>query len=1272
MRNYRFRRIVLIGLIILAAGWVNAQAPTGSGESNTFRIDNRTGEGFRVTSVGSSYTGVFAEGVSLSNTFTAGIDWWGQLPSYVVFTLNGQAKTIPASGDTAQTSFNMGSDLSYSAIGAKNELRVQAFSQSGIGSAIHTSNFWGFTLPQWAQAGPLKAVLGTGKVNYKGSLSMPGAAIDAKADIPDTLPQLGGLWGIKTSPFEFSWDLYAYPMGTTLGADFDVQGKWGGELTGGKNAKGSITATVGGSGGFSPKLGIHSVNAGLRAEAGFSTPAKYLPKCPVDPCPYFMASVALGLEGTVLFVEGTPELFAGLKFAQSTLGIDATVSGTIGSKAGWLWKAEGTIGGRPSITFQFPSNEYDYCLNRYIQSIQFKVLVEAYGRVLWWEKPWSEEYVVYRCPQTSKMEILSLDTGNYSGVQVMNRDYLKADEGYCVFAVIDPAAIRIMSVGGMLEPIYNVGTMSSPSVAASADSGLLVFVYDDASKPTGKHQEIYFARWVGSQWTAHAPITVNNKPDIEPVAAIDSNGAEIAVWMQAPEITGTEQGPRDIIGGFEIVWSKYDSVSGSWISPAALTDNNYADALPWFDRSVEGELRVCWVASPTNAIAVWDDEAISPLVNLMAADWNGDSFGQPYMIAGNLVTASKPAVCRTDSHEIIAYLKDHDNNSATMEDSQVVVRTRQLGGQWADDYYLTNDNVAKLSVDIATDDLGMPIVAWTDRSVSQILPDGNEQTSDQVWFSAFTEDIWTYPELAIEYSNISEPTLYRNQAGKIVLYWTALSEDFWDMYYSVLDTDYMRWSDAQQITFDQDAERMISVTESEGNILVGYVKQRIDMSDPNLPPQIGLSDIHLLEHIPTRDLSIDSENIRFSSSVIEDVFAFANYWLDDSCQEPDWCGGFDFDQSGDINWKDFSPFSEVYRNDYDYYPGKYTIISADVYLAGDFTTHDVRVDFYEGDPDNNGTLIDSQTIDIIFPGSKQTPQVLWRAPLNTAGNAIYVVVDPDNEIQEDNIYNNIAVAAAFKPELQAKVIQVLGCPNPEQIIIGVDIENIGTGAAEDVAYELRKDSSDGVIIHSGQIERIESGEKSGSQFVWDVSEEDAGFKTLVLIIDPDGEIEEANKDNNTLVSEVAVFADLLVEQWSAEIDGTAATVLVRNAGAKASEPAVVQVIGKDIVMGQTQIEAINPGDSIEVEILLSDTLKSRRATFSVNPDMTQEEMFFSNNSFDKLLVVSADLDGSEIVDSLDLLIMADNWLSEGQWLIADINEDGIVDLQDFIILAEVW
>ncbi|GMU26297.1 MAG: hypothetical protein AMXMBFR16_12020 [Candidatus Uhrbacteria bacterium] len=1194
------RNIVLLASVCLTAWNSPARADVGTADSPVFAIDNRTGAGLRITALTPTYTGVFAEGVDVINTITATVDWAGKTPSYVVFTMNGGDQNLPTGGTSAQNAYNMGIELSYNRSGAINQLVVYAVAADGTTSPPLSLYFWGLALPEWAISLETMEDLGfridplTGKLTFFGEVKVLQSGIEGTVTVPDSIPEVGGKWGVKINPLNFAWELAAQPRygdGAGLTGTFDLSGSWGADLKAGTHRKGEVSATLSGAGEFYPQFKLTDVSAELAGSLTFLFPrvpllCQWTGCCHTGYCPYFQASVKPEITGTVGMEEGEPAIVAGLKFENATLELGVTVAGTVGAGSeGSIYYIAGTIGGKPSITLQFPGDAGSSCLNEYIQEAAFDLEARFVVECAWWQIEQDWTFNLYTCP-IGNLSRQGIPKATARVVTMVDRSYLSAPEGYSVF----PAVRGVRSIGSLPDPIVNVGSGPMPALAATSDAGLLLFVYDDAGQPTGQHQEIYFAQWDGNEWTANAPLTVNSQPDLQPAATIDSAGKEIAVWVQGSQPTGTETGPRDVLPGFEIVYSSYDNGLSTWSAPQAVTNNSYVDMLPWFDKLPDGSLRACWISSATNTIPVWNDEEIAPSLDVIAADWDGAAFGTPYVIATNLEAVAPPSVTESATQEFLCYVKDSDDNSGTAEDREVVARVRDIGQAWGAEVQLTNDARSDTAVQVATDAAGDTQVVWVKRMVPKTLPDSTQTGVDQLWFSMWNGTAWSVATMAFETAGITEPKLIRNEAGKLVLFWVAASAEFSDVYYSVYDETIGQWGPPQQVTHDEGAETMLALTESDGNILAAYVKRRIDLTDPSGLPKVGLSDIYLMQHVPAKDLFVATGDISFNLNPIV--------------------------------------------------PGQSADICANVHLSGDFTVADVLVNFYDGDPVTSGTLIDSTTLAAILPGGAPQACVTWAVPSDGMVHQVYVVVDPDDTIPEtDDTTNNSASVSPFAPDLRISSPGVVAFPGPDTMLVGCTVRNDGSAEASGSTLEIRRDNASGPILYTTQIPSLAIGGSVSVQFAWDVTALSTGIYSLVFTADAGGSVSEIFEKNNVLTAEAAVRGDLQAESWSASVAAGNAHIVVRNVGAKQLAASVVRVVRNNVTLGEAPLLALDAAESADIDIAVVQPTLPGWLTIIANPDSDgSDEVTLLNNSVSFLVVPHGDIDGDGDYDLDDVSV----------------------------------
>ncbi len=95
----------------------------------------------------------------------------------------------------------------------------------------------------------------------------------------------------------------------------------------------------------------------------------------------------------------------------------------------------------------------------------------------------------------------------------------------------------------------------------------------------------------------------------------------------------------------------------------------------------------------------------------------------------------------------------------------------------------------------------------------------------------------------------------------------------------------------------------------------------------------------------------------------------------------------------------------------------------------------------------------------------------------------------------------------------------------------------------------------------------------------------------------------------------------------------------------------------------------------DLRVMISQWLMAVQANQRLSADIDDNGIVdfadFSILSY-ALIYLGADLNRDGIVDEHDLVILASNWLAQGQQLHGDINNDNITDLIDFAVLADAW
>jgi subtilase family serine protease/flagellar hook assembly protein FlgD/fibronectin type 3 domain-containing protein len=203
------------------------------------------------------------------------------------------------------------------------------------------------------------------------------------------------------------------------------------------------------------------------------------------------------------------------------------------------------------------------------------------------------------------------------------------------------------------------------------------------------------------------------------------------------------------------------------------------------------------------------------------------------------------------------------------------------------------------------------------------------------------------------------------------------------------------------------------------------------------------------------------------------------------------------------------------------------------------------VRFFRGDPDQGGTSIGEASVPGLAAGATVTAQVAW-SPVNARGaQGVFVVVDPDGQVDEYDEADN----RAFRP------FSVLGLPDlvlaaadvalvpaypraGEPVAIRATVRNLGgqpSGPAVLRAYEGELGS--GTVIGSVAVPDLAIGQAITLELAWTPATP-PGERTLSLAADADDQVREQDEGNNTDRRSVVVQdADLYLTELYFSPDG---------------------------------------------------------------------------------------------------------------------------------------
>ena len=274
------------------------------------------------------------------------------------------------------------------------------------------------------------------------------------------------------------------------------------------------------------------------------------------------------------------------------------------------------------------------------------------------------------------------------------------------------------------------------------------------------------------------------------------------------------------------------------------------------------------------------------------------------------------------------------------------------------------------------------------------------------------------------------------------------------------------------------------------------------------------------------------------------------------------------------------------------YEGVQAKITAAVRNSSGISVSNAVVKFYLGAPLTGTQIGSDQVISSISAGGAGIAEVTWNTT-NCAGlNDIYVVVDPENTIEELNEDDNIShgtIEVLIKP---IEFVDLVILPeniyfepaNPTEgdlITITAFVGNQGQTDLFNVEVSFYLDS----VVPANQIGsvqiigKISSGSYGQAQIPWNTTEKTGNYD-IYVVVDPNNKIPEGNETNNTvskgiLIAQKVNLPDFAVTNiTTSQVNTTIQiTATVSNKGLAASPAVVVNFYNGDPIKGGALIEA---------------------------------------------------------------------------------------------------
>lgn len=212
--------------------------------------------------------------------------------------------------------------------------------------------------------------------------------------------------------------------------------------------------------------------------------------------------------------------------------------------------------------------------------------------------------------------------------------------------------------------------------------------------------------------------------------------------------------------------------------------------------------------------------------------------------------------------------------------------------------------------------------------------------------------------------------------------------------------------------------------------------------------------------------------------------------------------------------------------------GQSAIITAIVHNIGNLGASNVNLSFYDGDPQNGGTLIGAKAILDIDSGATAFVEMPWDTFGQSGINYVHVVIDPYNVIAESNENNNstlvsVDVTPPSKPDLAITSSDIaFSSANPnegELLTINATVHNLGLEVGNvDVSLYDGDPSAGGIFLAKiSNMLDISFGERVTVSFNINTIGLSGDHKFFISI-DPDNGIDEMLETNNIALNLITI------------------------------------------------------------------------------------------------------------------------------------------------------
>lgn len=1081
----------------------------------------------------------FLESIPAANPIVVTVDWVGLTPDRVEFKLNGRViASEQTSGRTVQHTLDMGSDLEDDL----NQLEIIAYGkersrQKSRPSDPQLFHFYSIPLPAW-----VSKLTGAGLMGVPTLLkhTSAGATYDMGFQIPvepftiDALrigPPDGEAkfkWGINgglSIPVDCVADLSAFVRATGSNIKFLRTHI---ELS----ASGALQFPRDGACGFLSPVGVVTVKGTYSGEL-YSKPVPVM-------VTYFNVVVgqtvdtivvALRLERFIgkigeFYIDGSLGLEASAKIDFAAPAVkDLGLGGEVGITGGFRSDLKvvevnvyaGASGGissvRPGVIDIYIFNNWQF------DKITLKGEVGAKFRTTWFVRE-AKGSITWTYPAPAQQAASLTDEvvgGEWRLIPHPTRppqSVLQPTPGAArAFAGRGPVrtrtGVQTTITSTLVSNIYPYPE-TALAVNPANDEAMIVWVDVDDAKPLGQAQELYFSRWDGLQWQPPTLLTDDQLLDGDAQIAWAADGQAVAVWQRANTLLQADATlTTTVTQQIEIAAASYNPVTDSWGAVSLLTTNSALDATPQLARSADGEIAAAWRRNPAGLL-VGDAEAPDQIVAAFYANgWQPPAVavdGIPGLLEFAIGVGTSSALNATTT---IAYTQDVQPTGGITPTAQIFLTTWD-GNAWSAPEQLTDEEQPQRNPQVLYTLNQIPFFPSENEPLLLWL-DGNELRVRNLNAGA-TQSL----PLSGEIQGVDDFSALLDGEGNIAVVFVNESMPR-NLYLVLYDKANQLWGTPRRLTGEGQSLKFVAPAfDSTGRLLVAYAQSLIEFQEQTTAdaepitytiPVETRTDLVTLSHFFVPNLKVTDADLAFARS--ETV-------------------------EGQV------------------------VISATIHNDSDRAIRNVRVDFYQGDPESSGQWISADFLWDPIPGNGEATSTTSFVP-GFLPEDFYVIVSAGGIVESDEMDNKARIpgVGADLEVVQTEVVY----GQDGRATLRTSIRNNGYSDVYDglLVYTLRGESQpvaqESLSVSAGKISTVAT--------PVDLTGLPSGVHSLMATAGLT-DSSEFTTDDNVAVASLSVLPDLAIGMETLPDNGLGHTTVsisatIHNAGAVLSAPVLLHI-----------------------------------------------------------------------------------------------------------------